>query len=754
MRPYLAILKDSFREAMVSRVLWVLLVLATLMLALILPLSLTEDVAYMLQQGHLPDATALAQQIKSEHDGDRPAPGKQIWQLLHGETKQRFENAFREDFEGDPPLAVESYMFDDGHQPFWRDLNEILEQSDLWDEASWADTKLTAETEELLDRGVDQLDEVKLGRLNRLLLEAAYSQHIAPSRPMSLYIAYFGFGPDMPLPWTLDGTVQYWLSLLTEYIAGMVGIIIAILVTSSVIPHTFEAGSIDLLLSKPVSRSLVFLTKFVGGCAFILLLSAYFVGGLWLIAGVRYGYWSGTLLMCIPVLMFLFAVYYSVSALAGLIWKNAIVAVVISVVFWCVCAGIWFIKIKICDNLLAVQNITQIVDTPDGVYVYRSSSFFSDNTPDRWDASERKWESQTDAGLPEGSPRGASLRPIMQGGGRRFFASGQDKFIEVRHDGVYESDEIEFNLAVAFGESRQLSVKVDDAESETDEAPQPEEQEPGDVKQVVENDKQPPRRIGGRLSLASPIVAAMDSDNGDLIVYDRDQLRRLTRSDSGEYDEAAAVTVDHRKDGIVAIGGSTVLLASAEGRIQLYDSATLEPRGEAFQPENKSPPYSAHSSADGRFFAVLFHHGVLWLYDTQQEKTLRGISGQGEISAATFSGDDQLLVAHHFNEVTRYKIDSMQPVEEFRPELETFERVYWYGIRPIYNLAPKPGELGDLVTYLVSGSKSTTGIRTPDDLQSRTDRGKLNVWKPLWINLAYLIALLGLCCLYVQRKDF
>ena len=74
MRPYLAILKDSFREAMVSRVLWVLLVLATLMLALILPISLTEDVAYLLQQGDLSDATALAQQIKAEHDGARPAP--------------------------------------------------------------------------------------------------------------------------------------------------------------------------------------------------------------------------------------------------------------------------------------------------------------------------------------------------------------------------------------------------------------------------------------------------------------------------------------------------------------------------------------------------------------------------------------------------------------------------------------------------------------------------------------------------------
>ncbi len=51
--------------------------------------------------------------------------------------------------------------------------------------------------------------------------------------------------------------------------------LIGLLVTAGLIPQTFEAGAIDLLLSKPVNRSLTFLTKFVGGCIFVGLAAAY-----------------------------------------------------------------------------------------------------------------------------------------------------------------------------------------------------------------------------------------------------------------------------------------------------------------------------------------------------------------------------------------------------------------------------------------------------------------------------------------------
>ena len=42
MRPYLAIIKDSFREVLASRVLWILLALITLTLLVIAPLTYSQ----------------------------------------------------------------------------------------------------------------------------------------------------------------------------------------------------------------------------------------------------------------------------------------------------------------------------------------------------------------------------------------------------------------------------------------------------------------------------------------------------------------------------------------------------------------------------------------------------------------------------------------------------------------------------------------------------------------------------------------
>ena len=139
----------------------------------------------------------------------------------------------------------------------------------------------------------------------------------APGR--DLYAEWFGYRLGAPLPFEpkqLTLLVNYALSVLMTFLAGILGVLIAILVTAPMVPQTFEPGAIDLLLSKPVSRSLLFLTKFFGASTFILLNSIYLIGGMWLIAGLRFDIWSGRLLLCVPVFLFLFVIYYSVSALS------------------------------------------------------------------------------------------------------------------------------------------------------------------------------------------------------------------------------------------------------------------------------------------------------------------------------------------------------------------------------------------------------------------------------------------------------
>ena len=62
MRPYLAIIKDSFLEALASRVLWILLILITLGLACLAPLGFRSEQMTEFRHGDFLDARAVARQ--------------------------------------------------------------------------------------------------------------------------------------------------------------------------------------------------------------------------------------------------------------------------------------------------------------------------------------------------------------------------------------------------------------------------------------------------------------------------------------------------------------------------------------------------------------------------------------------------------------------------------------------------------------------------------------------------------------------
>ena len=98
---------------------------------------------------------------------------------------------------------------------------------------------------------------------------------------------------------------------------------VAVLITAPTIPQMFDAGALHLLLSKPIARWLLFLARFFGGCAFILIGATYLIGGLWLILGIRFGVWDPKLLLSIPIYLFVFAIYYSVSSLVGAIYRSS-----------------------------------------------------------------------------------------------------------------------------------------------------------------------------------------------------------------------------------------------------------------------------------------------------------------------------------------------------------------------------------------------------------------------------------------------
>ncbi|HEV3341585.1 MAG TPA: ABC transporter permease, partial [Pirellulales bacterium] len=352
MRAYVADLKDSFREALASRVLWVLLVLSTIVLALIAPFGIAERTGIAFAPHDVTDAKGLIEKIKRQSTDPGPSPGKQIWALLNDDYK--VELAPESDQSGRARWPGAIYLRLPG------ELNDVISSRKLYDEAAWTGINLSQEARDLVGEGVDRLDEEDLARLNRLLLEAAYPNEIAASREKSVAVSYLIWRLGT-IPWNKKALVDTALNTFMNLFVGVVGVFIGVMVTASIIPQTYAPGAIDLLLSKPISRSLLFLTKYLGGCMFVLINAAYVIGGLWLIAGLRLGQWNNRLLLCIPVFLFLFAIYYAVSGLAGVIWRNAIVSVVLAVAFWAACFLVGAVKNIVETFFLNSQRIVKLV---------------------------------------------------------------------------------------------------------------------------------------------------------------------------------------------------------------------------------------------------------------------------------------------------------------------------------------------------------------------------------------------------------
>ena len=125
--------------------------------------------------------------------------------------------------------------------------------------------------------------------------------------------------------------------LVIRFEAFMLGVSFLLLITfcligvSSFIPSMLEKGNIDLLLSKPVSRSEIILAKFTGGTLLIFGSLVYLIGSVWLITSIKFGYWNPAFLSSIIILTFSFAVIYSLVIFIGITTQSTILAIIINV---------------------------------------------------------------------------------------------------------------------------------------------------------------------------------------------------------------------------------------------------------------------------------------------------------------------------------------------------------------------------------------------------------------------------------------
>jgi len=136
--------------------------------------------------------------------------------------------------------------------------------------------------------------------------------------------------------------IPIWLSWAT--------IILALVSTAGIVPDLISGGMIEPVLSKPIGRMRLFLTKFLTGLLFVALQVTVFSVGALLVIGIRGGAWEFKLLLAIPIVLALFSYLFSFCALMGMITRSTIASLLITMLFWFI---IWIVNLG--DSIMLAQ---------------------------------------------------------------------------------------------------------------------------------------------------------------------------------------------------------------------------------------------------------------------------------------------------------------------------------------------------------------------------------------------------------------
>ncbi len=120
--------------------------------------------------------------------------------------------------------------------------------------------------------------------------------------------------------------VPFWLSWATA--------ILALISTAGIIPDMISGGTIEPMLSKPIGRVRLFLTKYLTGLLFVGLQILVFSAGCFLVLGIRAGSWEFGLFLAVPIVLAFFSYLFAFCALVGLVTRSTIAALLLTILFW------------------------------------------------------------------------------------------------------------------------------------------------------------------------------------------------------------------------------------------------------------------------------------------------------------------------------------------------------------------------------------------------------------------------------------
>lgn len=118
---------------------------------------------------------------------------------------------------------------------------------------------------------------------------------------------------------TFVASATYWM-----------GMLLALFATVGLMSGFVEGGKIDLVLSKPLSRSQLLFGRLLGVFAVVFLLLLYLVGMVWVVMGIKTGIWNLQFLNAFLVIFLVFVAMFSIATLVGVSTGSSALSLIIT----------------------------------------------------------------------------------------------------------------------------------------------------------------------------------------------------------------------------------------------------------------------------------------------------------------------------------------------------------------------------------------------------------------------------------------
>jgi ABC-type transport system involved in multi-copper enzyme maturation permease subunit len=195
--------------------------------------------------------------------------------------------------------------------------------------------------------------------------------------------------------------IPFWLS----WIAA----ILALISTAGMFPDLISGGVIETMLSKPIARWRLFLTKYLAGLLFVTFQVAVFSLGCFLVIWIRGGAVQPSIFLAVPIVVLFFSYIFSVCALLGLVTRSTIAALLLTILFWFM---VWIVNTT--DTVVLAQREGTIVRLEDQNKNVENQIVFADRRLAQLDAAGDPPKDADGEPLTDPDERRAAANPALE----------------------------------------------------------------------------------------------------------------------------------------------------------------------------------------------------------------------------------------------------------------------------------------------------------------------------------------------------